>query len=369
MGRVDINRATAISHSDLIGEAAALKRKIQESATEALSRVNALRDDLAPAAFSGDYADLANTPALSAVATSGAYADLTGKPALGALASLDSITTAKVSNWSSATSGFLTSSSLTPYAKTADLATVATSGAYSDLSGKPTIPTVPTNVSAFTNDAGYLSSHQDISGLLAKSGGTMSGAILVSGAFSSGFVRQTVTDSYTMLSGGTTANTGAVLILSGGTRQSYAGMFRLSARTSSGNKKDLDGWSDGTLTWDGEKIAVASDLATKQDLLAVEEVQLTFPEVTEFSARDITCYRYGKLVMLNIHVTLSAAISAATVVASGLPLPARETRQVVCTWASSYRRPIRARITAAGELTFQYGYATMYSHVLAYLAA
>ena len=29
---------------------------------------------------------------------------------------------------------------------------------------KPTIPTVPTNVSAFTNDAGYLTSHQDISG-------------------------------------------------------------------------------------------------------------------------------------------------------------------------------------------------------------
>lgn len=29
---------------------------------------------------------------------------------------------------------------------------------------KPTIPTVPTNVSAFTNDAGYLTQHQDISG-------------------------------------------------------------------------------------------------------------------------------------------------------------------------------------------------------------
>lgn len=44
------------------------------------------------------------------------------------------------------------------------LASVATSGSYEDLSDKPTIPTVPTNVSAFTNDAGYLTSHQDISG-------------------------------------------------------------------------------------------------------------------------------------------------------------------------------------------------------------
>ena len=33
---------------------------------------------------------------------------------------------------------------------------VATSGSYNDLSNKPTIPTVPSNVSAFVNDAGYL---------------------------------------------------------------------------------------------------------------------------------------------------------------------------------------------------------------------
>ena len=38
------------------------------------------------------------------------------------------------------------------------------SGSYNDLSDKPTIPVVPTNVSAFNNDAGYLTEHQDISG-------------------------------------------------------------------------------------------------------------------------------------------------------------------------------------------------------------
>ena len=41
-------------------------------------------------------------------------------------------------------------------ANSADLATVATSGSYNDLTDKPIIPTVPTNVSEFTNDAGYL---------------------------------------------------------------------------------------------------------------------------------------------------------------------------------------------------------------------
>lgn len=62
--------------------------------------------------FSGSYNDLTDKPTLF----SGAYADLTGKP---------------------------------------NLATVATSGDYDDLSNKPAIPTVPSNVSAFTNDAGY----------------------------------------------------------------------------------------------------------------------------------------------------------------------------------------------------------------------
>lgn len=37
-----------------------------------------------------------------------------------------------------------------------NLAAVATSGNYNDLSGKPTIPTIPTKVSAFENDKGYL---------------------------------------------------------------------------------------------------------------------------------------------------------------------------------------------------------------------
>lgn len=79
---------------------------------------------------------------------------------------------------------------LSNYAKTADLSTVATSGSYNDLVDKPTIPsttglastkyvddkvagivipTVPTNVSAFTNDAGYLIEHQSLADYALKS--------------------------------------------------------------------------------------------------------------------------------------------------------------------------------------------------------
>ena len=42
----------------------------------------------------------------------------------------------------------------------AKLAPVAVSGSYTDLSDKPSIPTVPTAVSAFTNDAGYITEVQ-----------------------------------------------------------------------------------------------------------------------------------------------------------------------------------------------------------------
>ena len=35
---------------------------------------------------------------------------------------------------------------------------------YNDLTDKPTIPTVPTKISAFENDKGYLTSHQSLAG-------------------------------------------------------------------------------------------------------------------------------------------------------------------------------------------------------------
>lgn len=50
---------------------------------------------------------------------------------------------------------------LTNYTKTNDLSAVATSGDYDDLLNKPAIPTVPTNVSAFNNDVGYITNSVD----------------------------------------------------------------------------------------------------------------------------------------------------------------------------------------------------------------
>lgn len=130
-----------------------------------------------PAIFSGSYADLTGKPVLF----SGNYADLTDKPTsfppaahthaindiTGLQASLDSkATTASLS-------GYVTSSALTTslsgYATTTAL-TNGLSAKFNTPAGStnqyvrgdgtlatfPAIPTVPTNVSAFTNDSGYL---------------------------------------------------------------------------------------------------------------------------------------------------------------------------------------------------------------------
>jgi hypothetical protein len=52
---------------------------------------------------------------------------------------------------------------LTSYTPTSQLASVATSGSYNDLTNKPT------NVSTFTNDAGYLTQHQSLTNYVQKS--------------------------------------------------------------------------------------------------------------------------------------------------------------------------------------------------------
>ena len=61
-------------------------------------------------------------------------------------------------NGTSVVSGTIANIDLTGYALTSSLADVATTGNYNDLINKPTIPVVPTDVSAFNNDAGYITS-------------------------------------------------------------------------------------------------------------------------------------------------------------------------------------------------------------------
>ena len=73
-------------------------------------------------------------------------------------AEVQTIIVSGVSGISSAECQTMIDNSISGKADTSSLATVATSGNYNDLINKPTIPTVPTNVSAFVNDANYATS-------------------------------------------------------------------------------------------------------------------------------------------------------------------------------------------------------------------
>ena len=128
-------------------------------------------------ADSVEWDKVQNKPNFADVAASGDYNDLINKPTIPSVEGLASET------YVNEKVAAIKVPSLDGYAKTADLSTVATSGSYNDLKDKPTIPsttglastkyvddkvagivipTVPTKVSAFENDKGYLTEHQSL---------------------------------------------------------------------------------------------------------------------------------------------------------------------------------------------------------------
>ena len=132
-----------------------------------------------PAGFDGDYNSLTNTPNLSAVATSGSYSDLDDLPQIPQIPAdistfnndagyITSFTEQQVLGISNDTvfltdGGFVKlpagfNGDYNSLTNTPNLSAVATSGEYNDLENLPQIPQIPAAVSAFTNDAGYITS-------------------------------------------------------------------------------------------------------------------------------------------------------------------------------------------------------------------
>lgn len=116
---------------------------------------SAVQPEAGKGLFSGSYNDLTNKPALKTVATSGSYNDLTNKPTIPTVPTVvsaftndagyitssyhDSTKQDVISDLSDIREGAgLGETAVQP----GDLATVATSGSYDDLSNKPTIPAV-----------------------------------------------------------------------------------------------------------------------------------------------------------------------------------------------------------------------------------
>ena len=107
------------------------------------TKVSDLTNDAGYLTSHQDISGKANSADLATVATSGSYTDLVNKPSI----------PSKTSDLTN-DSGFLTShQDISGKANSADLATVATSGSYNDLSNKPTIPTVDQSYSASSANA------------------------------------------------------------------------------------------------------------------------------------------------------------------------------------------------------------------------
>lgn len=116
--------------------------------------------DVATVAISGDYSDLINKPTIPAAQVqsdwnqndSNAVDYIKNKPTIPAGVIVDQVYDGTSAN---AQSGIAIAAELTNYALSSGLATVATSGLYSDLTGTPTIPT---NTSDLNNDSGFITS-------------------------------------------------------------------------------------------------------------------------------------------------------------------------------------------------------------------
>ena len=118
-------------------------------------------------AFSGDYNDLTNTPQIPTVPTNvSAFTNDAGYITSAAIPAIPTVPT-NVSAFNN-DAGYITLTQVPAQVNADWNATTGAaqilnkptlfSGNYNDLTNKPTIPTVPTNVSAFTNDAGYITS-------------------------------------------------------------------------------------------------------------------------------------------------------------------------------------------------------------------
>ena len=109
------------------------------------------------------WTDVTAKPTFATVATTGAYSDLTGKPTIPATAAdVGAVPTTRTVNGHALSANVTVTAADVGAATTAQgakadtavqpgsLATVATTGAYSDLTGKPTIPATPADIGAAT---------------------------------------------------------------------------------------------------------------------------------------------------------------------------------------------------------------------------
>ena len=129
---------------------------------------------------------------------------------------------------------------------------------YNDLTDTPTMPT---KTSDLTNDSGFLTSHQDLSGYVPRSGGAvMTGSLLASPTTDSiGF-------GYGWGSGGTIYTYSPTESTVG-----WQGAIRLEPLKTTSNFKTMQLYPSGTWTWSGTACQITSDQRYKQQITEIDD--------------------------------------------------------------------------------------------------
>ena len=124
-----------------------------------------------------------------------------------------------------------------------------------------------------TNDSGFLTSHQDLSGYVPRSGGAV-----ISG---SGLYRVNSTDSL-HVGGGTYWDNGGTVVLRGGLAPGLAGCVAFACHSST-ESRDMTLYPSGTWTWSGQAVQLISDQRLKQQITEIDDKLLDAWEDVELS--------------------------------------------------------------------------------------
>ena len=196
-------------------------------------------------------------------------------------------------------SGFITGVSWNDVSDKPSFATVATSGSYTDLSNKPTIPdvnngtltiqqngttvdtftansstnktvniSVPTNTNELTNGAGFITADYAVP----RSGG----------AVMTGWLGKTTDNSSFQLVGATDWNKGGTVLVFGKDHSAIPGQVQL--RPSNGtDARSMYLHPNGTWTWAGQAVQLVSDQRLKQQIAEIDDKLLDAWEDVELS--------------------------------------------------------------------------------------
>ena len=133
--------------------------------------------------------------------------------------------------------------------------------------------TVPTKTSDLTNDSGFLTSHQDLSGYIPRSGGpVMDGPGLY----------RTRTDSQFEIGGGPSWGVGATILVAGKDYSYEGSNGRIFFHSSDGtNQNEMRLYPSGAWTWSGTACQITSDQRLKQQIAEIDDKLLDAWESVE----------------------------------------------------------------------------------------